>query len=157
MFFVNVKPYDTGCYGFDTIEEAVNRVWKKLSKEEKQSIIDAYDQFDPEDNDHYFFEGWLTDNWEKYFSDCIDFVEENKDRFVMGVPSYAICYLIYGEPDGLNDEDIENIDKWVEKMKEQNGGRYFDINPVNGREEYFEPIPPFGLPCNVMDCWILYQ
>lgn len=114
MFFV--KPYDTDCYEFDTIEEAVNCVWKKLSKEEQKEIADNYLVY-PDNKEYYSFGEYMVDHWEKYFSDYIDFVEENEDRFVMGVPSYAICYLIYGEPDGLNDEDIENIDQWIVSME----------------------------------------
>lgn len=143
-------------YEFDTIEEAVNCVWKKLSKEEQKEIADNYLVY-PDNKEHYSFGEYMVDHWKKYFSDYIDLIEENNDQFVMGVPSYAVCYLIYGESEGLNDEDVENIDQWIVSMEKARNGRHFDINPISGREEYFSNNPPFGLPCNVMDCWILYQ
>lgn len=143
-------------YEFDTIEEAIDCVWKKLSKEEQKEIADNYLVY-PDNKEHYSFGEYMVDHWKKYFSDYIDLIEENNDQFVMGVPSYAVCYLIYGESEGLNDEDIENIDQWIVSMEKVRNGRHFDISPINGREEYFSNNPPFGLPCNVMDCWILYQ
>lgn len=152
MFFV--QPYDTNQYEFSYIEEAVDCAWNKLSEEEKQSIIDAYDRFDPEDTEHYFFDDWLTDNWQKYLSDYINEVVEDENNFVMGVPSYAVGYLVYGEADGLNSDDVENIDQWVERMRKD--GKRLEINPISGRDEYFSNNPPFGLPCNVLDCWVLY-
>lgn len=153
MFFV--KPYDTDCYEFDTIEEAVNCVWKKLSKEEQKEIADNYLVY-PDNKEYYSFGEYMVDHWEKYFSDYIDFVEENEDRFVMGIPSYAVCYLIYGESDGLTEDDIKNIDSWVEKMQNNNNGKCFDVSPISGRDEYFDPCPCFGLPCDSIDCWIIY-
>lgn len=155
MYIVKNFPYEDP-KEFDTIEEAIECVWHELSKEERQALRDTYDAFDSDNPEHYFFEEWLADYWKDVLSEYIDYIEETDDRFVMGIPSYAICYLIYGESDDLTCEDIENINRWVEKMQEQRNGRYFDISPVSGREEYFEPVPPFGLPCSVVDCWVFY-
>lgn len=143
-------------YEFDTIEEAVNCVWKKLSKEEQKEIADNYLVY-PDNKEHYSFGEYMVDHWKKYFSDYIDLIEENNDQFVMGIPSYAVCYLIYGESEGLTDEDIQNIDQWVDKMEKANNGRSFDVNPISGCDEYFDSNPCFGLPCYVEDCWIIYH
>lgn len=152
MFFV--QPYDTDRYEFDTIEEAINCAWKKLSLDEQNAIIDDYDSFNPEDEEHYNFEDWLSDHWGKYLSDYIIEVQETEDHFVMGIPSYSICYLINGDSSGLSDEDIKNIDDWVDGMRKE--GKCMDISPISGRDEYFDDTPPFGLPCSSMDCWINY-
>ena len=154
MFFV--QPYNCDCYEFDEISDAVDSAWKKLDEDEQKEIIDAYNKFDPEDTEHYFFDDWLEDNWKIYLSDYISEVVEDENCFVMGIPSYAVCYLIYGESDNLSEEDIKNIDSWVEKMQNDNNGKSFDISPISGRDEYFNPCPCFGLPCNSLDCWIIY-
>ena len=154
MFFV--QPYDCDCYEFDEISDAVDSAWKKLDEDERKAIIDAYDKFDPEDKEHYFFDDWIEDNWKTYLSDYINEVVEDENCFVMGIPSYALCYLIYGESDNLSEEDIKNIDSWVEKMQNDNNGKSFDISPISGRGEYFDPVPCFGLPCESIDCWIIY-
>lgn len=152
MFFV--QPYDSDQYEFDTIEDAIDCAFEKLNQDEQNAIIDAYDEFDPEDTEHYYFENWLSENWGKYLSDYIVEVQENEDHFVMGVPSYAICYLVNDDPSGLSDDDIKNINNWVDSMKKE--GKCMDVSPISGRDEYFDSTPPFGLPCNSIDCWINY-
>ena len=155
MYFVKTRygdvEYESRC-------DAAGYAFDQLSEDEQRTIVDAYEEYAPDDiEDHYFFEDWLAENWKTYLSDYMNEVVEDENNFVMGIPSYAICYLYYGDTDNLTDEDIQNIDEWVEKMEKANNGRGFDVNAISGRDEYFDPNPCFGLPCNVEDCWIIYH
>ena len=155
MYFVKTRYGDVE---YESLFDAVGYAFDRLSENEQWAIVDAYEEYAPDDSeDHYFFEEWLSENWETYLSDYMGEAVEDENCFVMGIPSYAICYLYYGDTDNLADEDIQNIDEWVEKMEKANNGRGFNVNPISGRDEHFDPNPCFGLPCDVEDCWIIYH
>lgn len=65
-------------------------------------------------------------------------VEEIED-----FPEWAITYAMYGDKDGLTDEEVEEIDKW---MADNNLGSLVDV----GDDTRFAPHPAFGLACNAM-------
>lgn len=62
------------------------------------------------------------------------------------VPEWAICYLEYGEPSGLQDDEQEEIDEWLHSNF-ANGFvcEYFwdDVNE-------FDTHPLFGKPCRTI-------
>lgn len=73
-------------------------------------------------------------------------IKEDVQTTTEQIPSYALPYLINGDASGLTDEDIEEIDNWVQ----QNG-----ISNVCQPEEeypYFCTHPAFGKAADVFDC-----
>ena len=71
--------------------------------------------------------------------------------YTCNIPSWAVCYLEYAEMDGLSDEDIAMIDKWLEDLENDgftNPVFVFDEN--TGYHEY----PEFGLGCDCIKCTI---
>lgn len=63
------------------------------------------------------------------------------------IPTYALPYLINGDPTGLDDEDIKNADRFCESFCSK-GALIFDPNG----EPYFSHCPAFGLASDVIDC-----
>lgn len=70
-----------------------------------------------------------------------------KNTYEYQFPSYALCALFYGDFDGLEDEDIENFNRFMEQNK--NIDVWDDKEPDS--EPYFAPYPEFGLACDVVD------
>lgn len=58
-------------------------------------------------------------------------------------PKYAVSYCAYGDASGLEEEDIKNINGWMEA---ENLDHLVDIEE-NGS---FSNHPEFGLPCDVV-------
>lgn len=74
-----------------------------------------------------------------------------RDLYECRIPDYAMCYLVNGDPSGLEDEDIKTIDEWVNEML---GDEYSSIIvgvPSDDQETYFHWNPEFGLACDVWD------
>ena len=59
---------------------------------------------------------------------------------VENFPSYAICYCMYGDTSGLDDQDIKTIDDF---LKEHNLGSLMEV--VDGSYNGFCSHPVFGL------------
>lgn len=78
-------------------------------------------------------------------------IADDNGWFIFQIPSWALCYLMYGEADDLTEEDIEQIEHWQEK--------YHLVDVVDDwetgemQEEYFCISPAFGKGCNVVDCY----
>lgn len=66
------------------------------------------------------------------------------------IPTWALCYLVNGDPIGLSEEDIQIIKDWMERTK------IYDVFPEN-EDEYFAYYPAFGLSCDVADCQCAYN
>lgn len=60
------------------------------------------------------------------------------------IPCYALCYLFYGEKDALSDEDIDTIDKFMEKEKLSG----CSMTVVDDSYNEFNRYPAFGLACD---------
>lgn len=83
------------------------------------------------------------------------------DPVICRIPDYAAPYLVNGDPSGLNQEDIENIDKWVESMNEDGYNVSTWCTVVQDdegewciedeAEPSYSSSPEFGLPCNVYE------
>ena len=70
-----------------------------------------------------------------------------KNQYEYQFPAYALCALFNGDLDGLEDEDIENFERFMDQNK--NIDVWDDKEP--DQEPYFAPYPEFGLACNVVD------
>jgi hypothetical protein len=72
------------------------------------------------------------------------------------IPAYALSYLINDDNSGLEKEDVETIDNYMQQYydiaKEQHGNVV--IAPC-GNEAFFTWAPDFGLACEVEDTKIL--
>ena len=71
-----------------------------------------------------------------------------KNTYEYQFPSYALCALFNGDFDGLEDEDIKHIEKF---MEDNNHIDVFDQTDTEDSEPYFCTSPEFGLACNVVD------
>ena len=67
------------------------------------------------------------------------------ETFIEPIPTWALCYLINGDADGLTDEDIALIDSWLELT-------HFAVLATLDEETTFNPYPAFGLACDTADC-----
>jgi hypothetical protein len=76
------------------------------------------------------------------------------EKYEVQLPTYAICYLEYGETSGLEEEDIKNIDSWAkeyyDRAEELNGNVVFDYADDAG----FNHFPDFGLACDTITCTV---
>lgn len=68
-------------------------------------------------------------------------------RTVEKVPTWAISYMVNGDPTGLEEDEIKEIDEWMRKYK------VLVVDPTG--EPYFTHYPLFGKACEVYDCIIL--
>lgn len=65
----------------------------------------------------------------------------NEAKFVQidDFPEWALNYAMYGDPEGLDKEEIEMVDEFVAEH-----GEIIDVDEDGGFSNY----PLFGLPCN---------
>ena len=45
------------------------------------------------------------------------------EEYTYNIPTWALCYIEYGEADGLSVEDIEAVDAFIESLPNGKGGR----------------------------------
>lgn len=81
-------------------------------------------------------------------------MEQNAiERTTERIPTWALCYIVNSDPTALTDGEIEMINEW---MKEN---RVSDVCPASDQEgeyyPYFTHYPAFGLPAEVVDCYLL--
>jgi len=60
------------------------------------------------------------------------------------IPSYALTYLFYGDTDGLTDEDLKNIDGFLNRE----GLMGAIPSEVEESHNEFDTNPAFGLACD---------
>lgn len=69
------------------------------------------------------------------------------------IPTWALCYIINGDSSGLEDGEIEMVDKFCGDFP---GAVYSPkVNENYDMEPYFTSRPAFGLPCEVVDTEIV--
>ena len=62
------------------------------------------------------------------------------------IPTWALCYIINGDPTGLSDEDI--MQKWQVEI----------VSPLSqDGNASFSHYPAFGLPAEVEECKVIYH
>lgn len=69
------------------------------------------------------------------------------------IPTWTLPYLINSDPSGLNEEEIESIEKWCRENHLSVLGTATDEE--GECEPYFTHYPAFGLPADVMDCHVI--
>lgn len=82
------------------------------------------------------------------------------EKVVERIPTWALCYIINGDPSGLEDDDIAKVDNFF-KSYERIGCPIQIVSPIvedenAGPHAYFSHYPAFGLPCEVEDCEVLF-
>ena len=77
------------------------------------------------------------------------------NKTVEKIPTWSLPYLINGDSTGLETDEINFIDKWVKDWGVEIVSPLTDENN-NYIDSYFSSYPLFGLPCEVVDCDILY-
>ena len=82
-----------------------------------------------------------------------------KKTYEVKLPDYSLSYLINGDSSGLNQDDIQNIDSYMEKFYNEadslkNGFVNFELDDYEA-DSFFTWNPPFGLACNCYEAKIL--
>lgn len=66
----------------------------------------------------------------------------------VSLPTYALGYLLYGDSSGIDEENVKDIDLFIEGYAKHTS-LTFDIK---FEEVDFTHTPEFGLPCECMSC-----
>jgi hypothetical protein len=69
-----------------------------------------------------------------------------RDKLLLPIPTWALCYLINGDPSGLTDDEVALVDKECLDLEVICPSDYYP---------YFSTSPLFGSPCEVVDCDVL--
>ena len=78
-----------------------------------------------------------------------------KYKTVEPIPTWALDYLINGETEGVNEEEIQAIDQW---WKEWKVDTIYPLTDKDGNSQpYFSNNPMWGLPTEVEGCLIIYN
>ncbi len=81
------------------------------------------------------------------------------ENVVEQIPEWALYYMEYGDASGLTDDEVEMVQEFYESYR-KDGKPIQYIDPVrdesNSFNAYFSKYPAFGLPGNVIDCFISY-
>lgn len=72
------------------------------------------------------------------------------------IPTYALPYLVNGDPTNLTDEEQQEIDDIITEQHIEL------VVPITDSDEgslepYFSSVPFFGLPTEVEDCIIIFH
>ena len=73
---------------------------------------------------------------------------------VSNFPQHMLCYLFYGDREGISDEDVRELDRFMEA----NGlTSYKGCSKVDGTQNEFCSHPAFGLACATVDMDFLVE
>lgn len=78
-----------------------------------------------------------------------------KTETVENFPSWAINYLFNGDASDLTDEEVKEINKYLEDLKNCLDASY--LHEADCKENGFSNYPAFGLPCDVEVVTFLYE
>lgn len=73
------------------------------------------------------------------------------NKSIEKIPTYALPYLVNGDPTNLTDEEQQEIDNIIREQHIE------IVSPNEDAEPYFSSVPFFGLPTEVEDCTIIYH
>mgnify|MGYP001158706762 FL=1 len=45
------------------------------------------------------------------------------EEYTYNIPTWALCYIEYGDADGLSDDDIADVDAFIQSLPNGEGGR----------------------------------
>lgn len=76
------------------------------------------------------------------------------ERTTERIPTWALCYITYGDPTALTDEDIALVDEWRDCNNVADVVLHAEGETPH---PYFTHYPAFGLPTEVMDCYLIYR
>ena len=76
-------------------------------------------------------------------ADCYDLYNSEE---VESIPMWALPALVNGDFTGLTDEEVEQVEEWLEESG------YTEVCPPDEDSPYFSLAPAFGLACEVCDC-----
>lgn len=76
---------------------------------------------------------------------------ETMNKSIEKIPTYALPYLVNGDPTNLTDEEQQEIDNIIREQHIE------IVSPNEDAEPYFSSAPFFGLPTEVEDCTIIYH
>lgn len=76
-------------------------------------------------------------------------------KTIEAVPTWALCYIINGDAEGITIDEAAEIDRWLTDLK-------IDVvSPITDAEgnwsPYFKAYPIFGKGAEVVDCNILMR
>ena len=79
-------------------------------------------------------------------------MEEKRFETIEKIPTWALCYIINGDPTGLSDEDIKMVDGFMQKWQVE------IVSPLSqDGNASFSHYPAFGLPAEVEECKVIYH
>jgi len=95
---------------------------------------------------------------------CSMLMEDNEYTFrkyrketYKGFPMWAVCYLVNGDADCLEEKDTAMIDKYLDDLRKKGMAtavpKYTDEEDLHS---YFDPYPAFGLACDCCDIEVLF-
>lgn len=67
------------------------------------------------------------------------------------IPTWAICYLEYGDPSGLDEEDVMMADAFINDNFPRGFTMELVVDDANCIQPYFAHRPAFGLASEVYD------
>ena len=71
-----------------------------------------------------------------------------EEIYTVAVPTWAMGYIFNSDLSGLSADEVDECDKFLSELRH--------ISPPDS-EPYFDAFPPFGLPCEVADCQVIYK
>ena len=168
--------YDEYVITDDDVEEALREKWQSQERigDEHDFTCDLsgaldgkYTLYSKYPFDTNVFEKWLDDRVSKNVQAGLDAVcgndtfklynlpegtyvemDDGVKVWKMEIPTWAMCYLVNGDKDGLTDEDIQTVDDWW------NRNNVILVDPIGTGDASFTWHPEFGLACDVEECFV---
>ena len=81
------------------------------------------------------------------YGECAE-MSDGEKVWKMEIPTWALCYLVNGDTDGLDDEEIEMVDDWCSRNNVEM------VDPISDGSTSFSPHPEFGDACDVKECFV---
>lgn len=95
-----------------------------------------------------------------YIESDLRLVSKGMEKVVEKIPTWALCYISYGDTEGITELEKEMVDEFF-KSYETEGMNVQFVSPIveagyDSPHEYFTAYPAFGQPCMVEDCNVFY-
>jgi hypothetical protein len=119
-----------------------------LSKSEKENLAKDYVNKFLDDADGGQFDEYIPKKYK-----MAEGGEMDDELLEFKIPDWALSSLINGDDSGLEDEDIEKLDKFVKKTSEKYGNAYFMLPSEDERDlgfSYSNDIDNLGSNCSLL-------